>query len=232
MYQVKKRTWPDFRRRIAVRALRSRSCVRRDVPECCFHASRFESYGAQGFRDSVRSGIPRPASFGVRSAAVHHSFEKGSRSQHDGAAGELDPHLGFYALYAGFGRGGVEEKLRRRILPDVEVHGVFERVPPLGREARFVALGARTPHGGALRPVEHPELDGREVRDAAHLSAQSIYLSDNLTFGDSADCRVAGHRGHFGHIHRKQQRARAETRGGRGRFASGVSAADDDNIVF
>jgi hypothetical protein len=93
-------------------------------------------------------------------------------------------------------------------------------------------LGARTPHGGALRTVEHPELDGREVRDAAHLSAQSVYLSDNLTFGDSADCRVAGHRGHFGHIHRKQQRARAETRGGRGRFASGVSAADDDNIVF
>ena len=119
----------------------------------------------------MRSGIPRPASFGVRSAAVHHSFEKGSRSQHDSAAGELDAHLGPYALYAGFGPGGVEEKLRRRILPDVEVYGVFERVPPLGREARFVALGARTPHGGALRPVEHPELDGREVRDAAHLSA-------------------------------------------------------------
>ena len=37
-----------------------------------------------------------------------------------------------YALYAGFGPGGVEEELRRRILPDVEVHGVFERVPPLG----------------------------------------------------------------------------------------------------
>jgi len=108
-----------------------RACVetRRSA---CFHASRFESYGAQGFRDSVRSGIPRPAPFGVRSAAVHHSSEKGSRSQHDGVAGELDAHLGPYTLYAGFGPGGVEEELRRRILPDVEVHGVFERVPPLG----------------------------------------------------------------------------------------------------
>ena len=54
------------------------------------------------------------------------------RRPHDGVAGELDAHLGPYTLYAGFGPGGVEEELRRRILPDVEVHGVFERVPPLG----------------------------------------------------------------------------------------------------
>lgn len=72
----------------------------------------------------------------------------------------------FLRLLCGFGCRGVEEEFRCRILPDMEVHGVLS-VPLLGREARFVALGAWTPHGGAFRTVEHPELDGREVGDAS-----------------------------------------------------------------
>ena len=65
----------------------------------------------------------------------------------------------------------VEQQFRRGVLPDVEVPGVFERAAPLLRKACFVALCPGTPHRGALRPVEHPELDGRTVGDPAHLTA-------------------------------------------------------------
>ncbi len=64
-----------------------------------------------------------------------------------------------------------EQQLRGGILPDVEVRGVLQRMAPLLRETGFVALRAGAPHGGSLRAVEHPELDGRAVGDAAHLPA-------------------------------------------------------------
>ena len=188
---------------------------------------------------------------------MHQSSEESSRGEHDGAAGEFDAHAGpdprdTVRLRGGpevvpvrvrfCARGGrsrgiraqgvVEQQFGRRILPDIEVSGIFQRMPPLLREAGFVALRPGTPHRGAFRTIEHPELDGRQVGDAAHLTAQCIYLSDNLTFGNSSDCRVARHGGHFAHVHREQQRARSQPCGGRGGFASGVSAADDDNIVF
>ena len=134
----------------------------------------------------------------------------------------------------GFGprlRLAVEEQLDGRILPDVEVVGVLQRAAPLGREGPLVALRTGTPHGRPLRAVEHAELQRREVGDAAHLTSECVYLSDNLSFSYSADCRVARHFGEFDHIHRQQQRARAESCGGRCGLATGVTSADDDYIV-
>ena len=198
-----------------------------------FHAAAFETHALQALGDAVRGGIAGTAPFGMGLAAVHQSVEEGAGREHHGAAGELHPHAGADSADAGLPLPGLlEEELRGGILPDREVRRLFERPAPALRKARLVALRPRAPHRRTLRAVEHAELHGREVRDAARLASHGIYLPDYLAFGNAADGRVARHRGHFRHVHRQQQRARPEACGGRGGLTAGVSAADDDNIVF
>lgn len=71
---------------------------------------------------------------------------------------------GAEALFSAVGigvRSRVEQQFGR-YLPDIEVFQVLERVAPLLRKARL-CIGPGDSHGCNLRPVEHPELDGREV---------------------------------------------------------------------
>ena len=126
-----------------------------------FHTPGFESDCEQGLRDPVRSGVPCPAALGMRCAAVHQPVEERTGGKYDSLAGEFDAHARPYACHARFGCRGVEQQLGGGVLPDIEVERVFERMAPLLRETGFVALRPGTPHRGAFRTIEHPELDGR-----------------------------------------------------------------------
>ena len=170
------------------------------------HASGLESDGPERLRDAVRRGVASPAPFGVRTAAMHQSVEKGAAGENRGPARGIRPHSGPYAanpqtlsvgglrlpsVRPGLFRRRFEQQLYSAVLPDIEVRRVLERMAPLLRETALVALRPRTPHGRPFRPVEHPELYGRPIGDASHLPAQCIYFSDYLSFGYSADGGVA-----------------------------------------
>ncbi len=128
---------------------------------------------------------------------------------------------------------GLEKQLRGGVLPDVEVARILQRAAPLLREAVAVALRPRTPHRGALRAVEHAELHGREVGNAAHLTAECIYFSDYLSFlatpptAGLQDMEASFSMSIVSSSVRLPRRAAAEAAS-----ASGVSSADDDDVVF
>ena len=66
---------------------------------------------------------------------------------------------------------------------------------------------------------------GRAVSDNAHISAQSIYLAHNLSFGNTTDCRVARHLGYLIHIQCDKQRLRAQSSRGGSCLAAGMTGA-------
>jgi hypothetical protein len=73
-------------------------------------------------------------------------------------------------------------------------------------------------------------LYGAAVGDNAHLATQSIYLSDNLTFGHTTNGRIARHCRIFGHIHCDEQRGCAKV-GSRSRsLTTGMTSAHHYNV--
>src|SRR5690349_8236220 len=55
----------------------------------------------------------------------------------------------------------------------------------------LVALRPWRPDGWPARRVQQTKLDADRIRDLAHDSAQRIDLAHQVTFGDSADRRIA-----------------------------------------
>ncbi len=57
------------------------------------------------------------------------------------------------------------------VLPYMKVGGVLQYFTPCPNEFSTVALGARTPHGGSFRAVEHAELYGGAVGHDTRVAA-------------------------------------------------------------
>ena len=94
----------------------------------------------------------------------------------------------------------------------------------------FVALGAGRPDGGPFSKVQETELERRGIRDTSHRSAERINLTDDVSFRDPADRRVAAHLCNMVQIDRKHQRGRARSCGSQCGFTCGMAAAHHDNI--
>ena len=124
------------------------------------------------------------------------------------------------------------QKARYAVLPQAEVGCLLERPAPELRKSGLVALGARAPHGGSFRAVQHPELDRRAIGHDTRVSAHRVDFADNLSLGYSAYGRVARHLRELGHIHRHQQRPATHIGRRRRRLASGVPASYHDNVEF
>ena len=103
----------------------------------------------------------------------------------------------------------------------------FAHFQPVGL---LVALGAGRPHGRAARGVEQPELDADGVGDFAHDAAQGVHFADQVSLGNAADRRIAGHLGNEVDVEGVEGGLQAHAGGGHGGFAAGVSGADDDYI--
>ena len=189
-------------------------------------------------------GVACATALGAVQSAVHHALQECARSEHHGAGAELDTHLrtnahntrtctlSTFANTLILSRFARENQLRNAVLPQVQTPRIFERTAPLGRKFGLVALSTRAPHCGSLRAVEHTELDGREVGDSAHLTAQCVDLAHDLTLSHATHCGVARHRGELAHIHRDKQRARAQIGRRSRRLATRVATAHNYDIVL
>ncbi len=171
--------------------------------------------------------------FGAASTAhlfatnMHQAAEEGARGDNHGACRKGGSPQGAHSAHAvAFG-----EDFYRLVLPDVQVVGVFEAVPPLRDETGAVTLGARTPHGRTFRAVEHTELDGGGVCHLAHLSAQRVDFADNLSLGNATHCGVAAHLGYFVHVHRQEARLCPHARRCTGCLAARMPRAHYKNVV-
>jgi hypothetical protein len=128
-------------------------------------------------------------------ATVDESVEEGSGGDDDGpgkdaaAVAELESD-DLLPLAAGvFGEKHVDDFG----LLDEESGLRLEHLAHLHAILLLVALRAGRPDGGASRSIEQAELDADGVRDLAHDSAERVDLANEMTLGDAADGRVAGH---------------------------------------
>jgi hypothetical protein len=103
---------------------------------------------------------------------------------------------------------------------------------PFPDKLSAITLGSRTPYGWPLAHVQHSELDGSSIRYQSHLTAKRVYLSDYLTFSDSAYSRIARHLCNLIHIHRHQTGLGAHVGRSASRFTTSMTTAYDDDIVI
>jgi hypothetical protein len=95
----------------------------------------------------------------------------------------------------------------------------------------LVRLGAQCLDGGTLACIEHPYLNEGLISVASHLSAEGVYLPDQMPLGRTADGGIAGHQHHIVHVHSKQQRAAAHPGCRQRRLTPRMPRAYNDNIV-
>jgi hypothetical protein len=93
-----------------------------------------------------------------------------------------------------------------------------------------VSLDPRPPHCWSFAAVEHSAVDRGTVRSARHQPIEHIELTDEMTFADAADRRIARHLANVLGAEREQSDARATTRRGGRSFASGVAGSDDKDV--
>ena len=73
-------------------------------------------------------------------------------------------------------------------------------------------------------------MNGGGIDVQGHFTAEGIDFPDQVTFGETADGRVAGHRPDGVGIDHRQQRFAAQPGGGQGRFTAGVAGTDHGDI--
>ena len=95
----------------------------------------------------------------------------------------------------------------------------------------LIALGARGSDGWALACIEHAELDTSGVRVDSHDAAQSVNLTDHVSFGESSDSWVTRHCADRVHVLGEHGDRTAEPGRGKGGFHSGMTSANDEHIV-
>ena len=191
--------------------------------------SQLKAERRQAVAERLGRLIAGPAAAGLRLAGVHDRLEeRAGRQNHRRCAIErvaAGPDADDPARFV------LEDDRLDGFLSQREVIGLFD--PVLERELvqLLVRLGSRRMHRGALRLIQHAELETGDVGDPAHLAAERVDLADDLPLGDAADRGIAAHRADGVGAHREEGGAQAHPRGCQGRFGAGVAGADDDHVV-
>ncbi len=93
-----------------------------------------------------------------------------------------------------------------------------------------VALRARRPDGGPLAPVQHAELERREIGRASHDAAERVDLAHHGALGDAANGRIARHLPDRLKRARHERGTRTPARGGHGGLDARVSRPDHEDV--
>src|SRR5690349_4835469 len=125
----------------------------------------------------------------------------------------------------------LEDELGNFRLLDAEVGLALDDLAHADAVHFLVALGARRPDGGTAAGIEQAELDADGVGDFAHDAAERVDFTDEVAFGDAADGGVAGHLRDEVEVHGDHGGFEAHARRGAGGLATGVTGADDDDVV-
>src|SRR6185312_9529109 len=124
----------------------------------------------------------------------------------------------------------VEEQICDHALTELEGRELLEQKPNGTAIQSAIGLSARSPDGGALRAIQHAELDGGTIGGAAHQTAQGVDFADNSTLCNAADGGIAGHLPDRVEHRREEESAHTQPRSHCCRLGSGVAAADDNHI--
>src|SRR6266566_2232252 len=125
----------------------------------------------------------------------------------------------------------IGEQICDHALRELELRELLEQVADGAAIERAIALSARSPHSGALRAIQHAELDRGAIGGTAHQAAQGIDFADDGTLSNAADGRVAGHLADRVQDGCEAKRLGTQPRCHCGCLSPGVATTNDDNVV-
>ena len=193
-----------------------------------FHSSRTNAVAGDALGEVWHGRFGTAPAGNHLAPHMQQSVQKGARGDDHALGPELNaPHRAHTHSLALF-----HQQFVGLVLPDVESVDMVEHLAPFPNKAPAVALCPWAPHGRSLALVEHAELNGRGISDKAHVAPQGINLAHNLPLGNAAHGRVARHLCNFVHVYGNKAGFCPHVGSRRSGFASGVSAADNDNVVF
>ena len=120
--------------------------------------------------------------------AVNQAVEEGAGGDHHCACQNLPAVSQAHAAHRPI---LVENQIHHFRLLDVEIRLRLQHLAHLHPVLPFIALRSRRPHRRPARRIQQPELDAHRVGDLAHNPAQRIYFSNQVSFGDAPNGRVA-----------------------------------------
>ncbi len=178
-------------------------------------------------RDFKRCRISRPAG---RHAMVEPKMdlpaEKRSRRQHNRPRLESPAIPGNQAD----DRPAPHHEFGDRALRKSEPRLTLEQRAHRASIQTAVTLRPRRPDRRPLRPIEHPELDAREIGGPPHDATKRVDLAHDRALCNPADGGIARHLTDRLEILREKQGAGAGTRGECGGFRARVATPDDDDV--
>ena len=100
----------------------------------------------------------------------------------------------FYSTNRTIILGGIfKQDIFHHLLTECEIFLFLDGPFSLDLVLFFVGLGPRGMHCRPLSQIKHAELNGSGIGKFAHFAAQGINFSNNLTFGNSTNCRITAH---------------------------------------
>src|SRR6185436_14451303 len=150
-----------------------------------FHATALKAKCHKVFCDSNRSLFACPSSAKFFFSYMYGSIQKGSVGKHNGISLKLYSHAGDDPFHLAI----LCDQLRNHVLPEINIGSLFKHYSPMFSKHGTIVLRARTPHSRTLRTIQHAKLNCTLVTHNSRISAQSIYLSDNLSFSYASHCR-------------------------------------------
>ena len=196
------------------------------------HPVSGESESAQLFGNAGGGRLGTAATGKLHAANVHQPVQERAVGKHHGAGGEFHAESGFHACDTRFLAIVVDGQAGNGVLPHPQVRRLLKLMTPVFRKPHAVNLGARAPHGGAFRAVEHAELYRCTVGYHAHTAAERINLAHNLTFCYAAYGRIAAHLGYLVQVNGNQQSGCTEPGSRRGSLATGMTGAHYNHIII
>ena len=189
-------------------------------------AAKGQPMTAQAGGQAVGRRIAQAAAAQLGQADVDKPAQKGAGGDNDGPGGKR--------LARGDAQAADAPGLGQDVLGAVLAHGKIL----LGEHVALhhphvlvaVDLGAGGAHGRPFAGIERAELDAGGVGPQAHPAAERVDLADHVPLGQSADGRIAGQVADAVHVLGEKQGLVAQSGGGHGRLAAGVSGPDHDDV--
>ena len=183
---------------------------------------------AQPLRQGVCRRVAGPSALVVALPHMQPARQESPHREDHAGGAKARAHLRNHAAH----RAAFDDQVIHGLLKQIQV---FRSLQQGANDAPVQGAVDLRPGGAHRRPpagVQDAELDPAPVRRQPHGAAEGVYLLHQVPLANSAYGGVAGHLPQGVHAVGQQQNARAQPGARQGRLGPGMTAANDDDLVF
>ena len=116
-------------------------------------------------------------------------------------------------------------------LPQSQIFLIFDSLPHFFGVDFLIRLRPKSPNSGSFTSIEHLHLDIALVNILSHLSAQSIYFTNDNAFCRPSDRWIAGHKSQHLNIDGCQKNLTTHSTSSQRCLNPSMSCSNHDNII-